>query len=202
MKNHILLSFAAIVIASSTPSFGQPATINTNSAVNGVACVNEVEMVPQAGIRTHIPEDEEPVYSSNPPVTGEHYARWARYGVYTDTLPRGFWVHNLEHGAVIFIYRPDADPALIEALLRVYNAIPDDPECGHRRTIVTPDPLLDAPWAVTVTGPEPNPGGGDFGFGFFIKADCIQDEQALVDFAVAHRNQAYEDVCADGDAPY
>ena len=79
MKTHILLSFAAIVIALSAPSFGQPATINTNSAVNGVACINQVEMVPQAGIRTHIPEDEEPVYSSNPPVTGEHYARWARW---------------------------------------------------------------------------------------------------------------------------
>ncbi len=201
MKNYTLLSLAVIAVALPKPGFGQPAEMNTNSVVNGPACVNEVESVPQAGIRTHIPEDQEPVYSTNPPVTGEHYARWARWGIYTETLPRGFWAHNLEHGGVIFVYRPDADAALIEALLRVYDAIPDDPECGHRRTIITPDPLLDAPWAVTVTGPEPDPAGGDFGFGYFIKADCIESEQALVDFALAHRNQAYEDVCADGDAP-
>jgi hypothetical protein len=201
MKNHILLSFTAIVVALSTPSFGQPTTNNTSSVVNGVACVNQVEMVPQAGIRDHIPEGQEPVYSSNPPVTGEHYARWGRYQVHADTLPRGFWVHNLEHGAIVFAYQPDADPALIEALLRVYDAIPNDPACGHRRTLVTPDPLLDAPWAVTSSGLEPNPAGGDFGFGYFIKGDCIESEQALVDFAVEHRNQAFEDVCGDGDAP-
>ncbi len=199
MKNYILLCCAAIVVALAKPSFAQPTTINTNSVVNG-GCVNQVEMIPQAGIRNHIPEDQEPVYDSNPPVTGEHYARWGRWQIYSDVLRRGFWVHNLEHGGIILLYRPDADPDLIEALLRVYDAIPDDPECGHRRALMTPDPLLDAPWAVTSSGPEPDPQGGDFGFGYYIKGECIENEQALVDFAVEHRNQAYENVCDHGDA--
>jgi hypothetical protein len=186
-----MLSFVAVVVLLAKQSFGE---------ANGGGCVNTVETVPQEGIRTHIPEDQEGVYSSNPPVTGEHYARWGRWQIYDQTLRRGYWVHNHEHGGVIYLYHPDAGPSLIEALVRVYNSIPDDPACGHPRALLTPDPLLDASWAVTSSGREPDPAGGDFGFGYYIKADCIEDEQALVDFAVEHRNQAYEDVCDHGDA--
>jgi hypothetical protein len=195
-----MFSFVALAVVSAKQGFADPEKQNINTTVNGTACINFEEKVPQEGIRRHIPEDQEGVYASNPPVTGEHYARWGRWQIYTQTLRRGYWVHNLEHGGVIFLYHPEADPSLIEALVRVYNAIPNDPACEHPRALLTPDPLLDASWAVTSSGREPDPMGGDFGFGYYIKGDCIESEQALVDFAVEHRNQAFEDVCDHGDA--
>lgn len=152
--------------------------------------------------RRHIPEDQTPVYHNNPPVSGEHYPIWAKWQIYTRTVPRGYWVHNLEHGGVIFLYRqssttgPDASPSIVAALRSVYNRIPLDAPCDHRRVVVTPDPLLDVPWAVTVSGPENE--SGPLGVGYVIKADCIKSQQDLVQFAVAHRNHSYEDICDDG----
>ncbi|HYQ15899.1 MAG TPA: DUF3105 domain-containing protein, partial [Polyangiaceae bacterium] len=47
-------------------------------------------------------------YSTNPPSSGEHYPSWADFGAYDFPLPRGYWVHNLEHGAVVVSYNcPD-----------------------------------------------------------------------------------------------
>lgn len=160
----------------------------------GTQCVNNVERI-LLEPRSHIPESSTPVFFNNPPVSGEHYPIWARWQSYTVTVPRGYWVHNLEHGGVVYLYRPDAPQSLVESLTRVYNAIPDDPTCHHRRAVLTPDPLLDVPWAVTVSGPE------DIGFGYRIKADCVESEEALVRFAVEHRSQGPEILCDDGTYP-
>ena len=175
----------------------------------GLACDdnNIVERVPLEE-RIHIPEGETPVYRHNPPVSGEHYGEaWARWQIHSLTVPRGYWVHNLEHGAVVFLYHPDAGTQLVEALTRVYNMIPNDPTCEppgpvHKRVLLTPDPLLDVPWAVTVSAPEePDGGGFGLGFGFDIKASCIRSETALVQFAVDHRNMSAETICDEGAYP-
>lgn len=170
-----------------------------------VDCTNEIEEVPNE-LRVHIALGRTPIYQHNPPVSGEHYLDWARWQVHTQAVPRGYWVHNLEHGGVVFLYRPDAPPELIAALTRIYNAIPKDPNvrdpsnpCDHARAMLTPDPLLDVPWAVTVSGPEP--AGNPSGVGFDIKAGCIRSEQALVDFAVQHRNRSFETLCDEGVFP-
>jgi hypothetical protein len=181
----------------------RPATPDAGSNdPNDVAtpCVNlnVVEQVPLE-VRIHIPENQTPIYRHNPPVAGEHYPIWARWRIHEQTVPRGYWVHNLEHGGVVFLYRPDAPRSLVESLTRVYNAIPNDPACNHRRVVVTADPLLDVPWAVTVSGPENS--GPPLGYGYSIKADCIQSEQALIDFAVQHRDQGAEHLCDEGSYP-
>ena len=187
----ILITSLVLVVVCSRQSLAQPEP-------NETACVNQVQQVPNE-TRVHIPFDQTPVYASNPPVSGEHYEIWARWQIHTVPLARGFWVHNLEHGAVVFLYRPDAPQALIDALVRVYNAIPNDDPCPHRRALLTADPLLDVPWAVTVSGYEIS--GDDLGMGYQIKADCIQSEQMLVDFAVAFRNHSAEDFCDEGYVP-
>jgi hypothetical protein len=172
----------------------------------GTVCVNTVEEVPYVApqdCRIHIPEDETPVYRINPPVAGPHYPVWAAYQVYDTPLTRGYWVHNLEHGAVVFLYRPDAPRTLIDALIRVYGSIPLEEDCVaegflHNRTILTPDPLLNSAWAVTVSGPESE---YCVGSGYRIKADCIASVSFLVDFAVQHRNMSIESICDDGIIP-
>ncbi len=200
MKNTMVLAFIVVVCGWAKLGTAQPVTNNARTAIDVTGCVNEVEEVPNEP-RVHIPEDQTPVYNHNPPVSGEHYPIWARWQIHTDPLARGYWVHNLEHGGVIFLYRPDAPQDLIDALIRVYNAIPNDDPCEHRLAVLTADPLLDVPWAVTVSGPEIDPEGGDLGVGYVIKADCIESEQALVDFAVQYRNHSVENICDEGFIP-
>jgi hypothetical protein len=136
------------------------------------------------------------------PTAGEHFAdEWARWRIHTRAVPRGYWVHNLEHGAVVFLYRDGASSRIVDALTRVYNAIPPDPPCSHGRVLLTPDPLLTTEWAVTVSGPENAPPTPFLGNGYVIKADCIKSEQALVDFAIEHRNKSAETICDEGTYP-
>jgi len=165
----------------------------------GLPCVNTIEQVPNEQ-RIHIPFEDTPLYLHNPPVSGEHYPLWARWQSNAAVVPRGYWVHNLEHGGVVFLYRPDAPQNLVDALRRVYNAIPNDDPCTHPRSVLTPDPLLDAPWAVTVSGPE-NYITGELGFGYVIKGQCIESEDALVLFAIQYRNRSAEQFCDEGYYP-
>jgi hypothetical protein len=128
-------------------------------------------------------------YSTNPPCTGTHYGTWAAYGVYDEPIPRGFWVHGLEHGAVTLTYSCtdcEAEVAVADALLA---DIGPDPVCVSRgqparRTLLAPDPRLEARWAAS-------------SWGFTLTADCFEPEVFRA-FIEAHRGQGLEDVCSDG----
>src|SRR5438309_1483095 len=67
------------------------------------------EAVPNEGW-THVPEGSAIAYRHNPPASGPHYPVWARYRIHAQVVPRGYWVHDLEHGALVLLYRPDASP--------------------------------------------------------------------------------------------
>jgi hypothetical protein len=127
-------------------------------------------------------------YSTNPPTSGPHYPIWAAFKTYTSPVPRGFLVHSLEHGAVVVSYNCpggcDADLAALQAFLA---ARPADPLCVaplQNRFIVTPDPLLDVPFAAAAWGAS-------------LKAQCL-DLAALGAFIDAHYAQASENFCFDG----
>jgi hypothetical protein len=65
--------------------------------------------------------------------------------------------------------------------------------------VLTPDPLLDTPWAVTASGPEPSYCQG---LGVYMKGDCLESEQKLIDFVVQHRTiNAAEELCDEGFYP-
>jgi hypothetical protein len=67
-------------------------------------------------------------------------------------LERGYYLHDAEHGAVIFLYNcPAGCPDVVSALEDVVRAMPTDPGCVapvRQRALVTGDPLL--PDGVTV----------------------------------------------------
>src|SRR5688500_9994024 len=90
----------------------------------------------------------EPInWPTNPPASGPHYPAWARWAEsYDDPIDRGFWVHNLEHGGVVFLYNcPEGCDADLAALEAAVQALPPDERCvppPEARWIVTPDPLL------------------------------------------------------------
>jgi hypothetical protein len=159
------------------------------SPVNGPSdptCPAVVTPVPNEGW-SHVPEGSVVSYRANPPASGPHYPVWARYQEHAVAVARPYWVHNLEHGAIVFLYRPDAPAAVVAALRGVFQFLPNDPACGHRRALMTPDPLL--PRATAVVAAD-----------FVIAADCVSSD-LVRDFALSRRGLGPEQVCQDGSRP-
>lgn len=85
----------------------------------------------------HVPQDSEVAWMSDPPHSGPHYPTWELWGEHDVTVPRGNWVHNLEHGGIVLSYRC-ADPCEAElGILR--DVVEQRPEL---RILLTPDPFL------------------------------------------------------------
>lgn len=154
------------------------------------ACRTEVAGYPLApGV--HVAQCTPITYATNPPTSGSHYPLWARFKVYADRVPRGFWVHAMEHGAVVVSYNcPGGCPAEVAALTAFLAARPADPLCSPpvtNRFIVTPDPLLDTRFAASA-------------WGWALRSDCF-DLAALGAFIDAHYGMAPENFCSDGFDP-
>jgi hypothetical protein len=135
----------------------------------------------------HVPEGAPISYRNNPPASGPHYPVWARYQEFATAVGRGYWVHNLEHGGIVFLHRPDAPAATIGALRDAFASVPNDPQCGHRRALLTPDPLLARPFAVVAAD-------------WVLEADVV-DPALIRSFVLSRRNRAPENVCDHGTRP-
>jgi hypothetical protein len=85
-------------------------------------------------------------WTNNPPTSGPHYPAWAAWDREYTALPRGYYVHNAEHGGIILLYRCDAGcPDVVAQLLDVARTMPADASCASpitKRVIVTADPDL------------------------------------------------------------
>lgn len=136
----------------------------------------------------HVTTCSEVVYATDPPTSGPHYPIWAKWQTYAAPVPRGFYVHNLEHGGVVIAYRcPDGCDAELAALATMVASLPADPLCAlgvERRVIVTPDPLLATRFAVVAWGAS-------------LVADCV-DVPAFAAFIDARYATGPENTCADG----
>ena len=128
------------------------------------------------------------VYSSNPPTSGPHYPVWASFKTFTAPVPRGFTVHDLEHGAIVISYKCAGGCASeLAALQALVDARAADPGCVapvKSRIVITPDPLLDVPFAAAA-------------WGFALTSQCF-DLPALGAFIDAHYGMGTENFCADG----
>jgi hypothetical protein len=138
--------------------------------------------------RIHIDECSPITYPDNPPTGGNHYPVWAAYQTFSFAVPRGFWVHNLEHGAVVYTYNcADGCPGEVADVQALIDALPIDEGCvadEPRRVVLTPDPLLDVRWGVSA-------------WGHTLRADCVDDER-FRQFYLNHFGQGPEVVCAEG----
>ena len=140
----------------------------------------------------HVPVCSSVTYRTKPPSSGNHYPIWAAYKTYATPIPEGFFVHNLEHGTVVLTYNcPNGCAADVAAAQAMIDALLTDPECAaqgsavRRRTLMTPDPNLDVPFAASA-------------WGWTLRAKCF-DPVVFESFATRHYNQGREDICADGD---
>ncbi|MEZ4359798.1 MAG: DUF3105 domain-containing protein [Kofleriaceae bacterium] len=129
-------------------------------------------------------------WSSNPPATGAHYPLWAAWYRTYDVLPRGYWVHNAEHGGIVLLTRcPDGCEEDRAALIALAQRLPVDGRCQapiRTRVILASDPEL--PEGVRVAA---------VAWGAYYTASCV-DEAALTTFIQDHYARAPEDLCGDG----
>lgn len=60
-------------------------------------------------------------YNSDPPSSGPHWPSPAKNGVYDAQLPDEQLIHNLEHGHVWIVYKPDAPDEVKNKLREIVN---------------------------------------------------------------------------------
>jgi Protein of unknown function (DUF3105) len=114
----------------------------------------------------------EPIsYSDNPPAGGDHAACWSTFGVHASAVPEARWVHNLEHGAVVFLHNCKDGCA---AELKELEAIAK----GRPFALVTPDARLPKRFAVVAWGVR-------------LVSDCL-DRDVFERFYEKHVDQAGE----------
>ena len=84
-------------------------------------------------------------YPDPPPVGGDHHFCWLAYQVFDAEVPDENWVHNLEHGAVVFLHNcPDGCAAELAVLAQMVR--------GHPRSLLTPYAALPAKFAAVSWG--------------------------------------------------
>jgi hypothetical protein len=104
----------------------------------------------------HVAIDSPIAYTSRPPIGGRHYPVWyPTFGIVADPpVAPGYWVHNLEHGAVVVLYRCGACADLVQALDELYSDVSADSSepRGVARLLITPYADMDHPLAVVSWG--------------------------------------------------
>lgn len=170
----------------------QPA-VAENCAAPAGDCDIEV-CAPDALDARHVDVCSVIAWPTNPPTSGEHYPIWALFQDYDEPVPRGFWLHSVEHSAVVLAYNCDHVSgdcgALADELTAFAAAAEDDPLCDAsvgNRIIVTPDPLLDVAFAAVA-------------WGHSLKGSCFE-EAPVQDFVDAHYGKNYENFCSGGVDP-
>ena len=129
-------------------------------------------------------------WTSNPPTSGPHYPVWAAYDQHYEDLARGYWLHDLEHGAVVYAYRCDAGcPDVAAQLDAIVKTLPSDSTCTspvHQRALVVADPMLPDDNTVDAVA-----------WGVYYSGQCA-DPATLESFYFDHAANSPEDTCADG----
>ena len=98
----------------------------------------------------HIPNDTSGVYKAPyPPASGQHWGNtWAEWEMYDDPIPPEVFVHNLEHGGIVLLYRCDTPgPDTVAALRDLYRIFPKGKH-GKVKMVVAPDPKIRTPFVV------------------------------------------------------
>ncbi len=156
------------------------------------SCGAVVQTFPDEG-HTHVDVGSTVAYCTMPPNSGPHFVLWAHYLTYDTPVPWSYLVHDMEHGAVLVLYKcAGSCPAVAAQLQAVIDARPVDPLCDpdagiSRRVILAPAPDLDVPVAAAA-------------WQWTYKASCV-DAASLGAFIDAHYAMAAENFCGDGQYP-
>ncbi len=138
----IVLISAFVFASAAAPAYActQEWTPSPTASPGPDASSNPGYVQPDLGNR-HPNTGEKVTYTYCPPASGPHYNASGAgpiqprlYGPSDRALPEG-WVHNLEHGAMVILYRgrdgdPGPSPDAQAALQGLFDEFPPSPKCG------------------------------------------------------------------------
>jgi hypothetical protein len=113
---------------------------------------NEIQR-PEELDQDHVPDGEMVDYNTDPPTSGPHYAQWVDPPDFfppgaLDQIPRERFVHNLEHGQIVFWYRPDAPESVVDDIHAYINKQSGTQE---EALLATPYEGVDSSYSFTMT---------------------------------------------------
>ncbi|XP_033355164.1 uncharacterized protein LOC117236380 [Bombus vosnesenskii] len=137
------------------------------------------ERIPKYYVATHKCMYEEIEYDDDVPLFGPHRPLWPIYGEYK-FLPKQRWLHNLEHGAIVALYHPCANPMEVRRLKSLVSTC-------LRRHVISPYNLLDErrPFVLVAWGCR-------------LSMSYVNPE-LVVGFIREHALRGPEEVARDGD---
>ncbi len=96
----------------------------------------------------HIPNGQTAYYWHDPPASGPHWPEPSAWEFFSTPLNAELWVHNLEHGGIVFLYNcPNGCQATIDQLQAIKNGRHPD-QFNEQRILATPWKTLSTPLAV------------------------------------------------------
>jgi hypothetical protein len=121
----------------------------------------------------HVEEGAPLSFRNRPPSSGVHYGTVPQafeYRMYDQPLSPGRWVHMLEHGAVVVLYRPDlCDQSCAQELGEVFDSTPRSTLVPVRHLAITPYQDMDHAIAVVA-------------WGYIDELDQMDKERVMADF--------------------
>lgn len=96
----------------------------------------------------HVADGTRVPYRHYPPASGPHWPARAAWGVAEQEVPPEVWVHNLEHGGIVVLYRCDAPcPDLVAQLRGAQRTFPTSKH-GQIKLLVVQDRRIGSRLAV------------------------------------------------------
>lgn len=130
-------------------------------------------------------------YPEYPPTTGAHFASdWAMPGTYKLIMSPGYWLHSVEHGAVVILVNcklPGNCDGDFSRLQTIADAFPRDSSCtpkANHRIVITADTAISTRFALVAAN-------------WSLLSDCL-DSAAFAGFMKDHYAKAPEDLCGGG----
>ncbi len=128
----------------------------------------------------HVAEGTPITYQEYPPTSGPHWPRWAPWGVASTPVSAEMFVHNLEHGGVVILYRcPTPCPDVVQELEGTLRALPPS-KYGHVKVVVSANDRIKTRFALLA----------------WTRLDEFDrlDRERIVRFVLAYQDKGPEDV--------
>jgi hypothetical protein len=110
-----------LAVAGGKSSKERPSEASLVSSAQAAGCTYKT--FPEEG-RNHVTAKRTPAdYKTNPPTSGDHNPNPAPDGLYPPGNEPAIenWVHTLEHGRVLLMYKPGTPQATVNALQKLYE---------------------------------------------------------------------------------
>jgi uncharacterized protein DUF3105 len=161
----VLIGFGVVAVALGKlgGGGGTTDTVALRTALESGGCTLKVAPALEGVHSVTDPSKTSPLWNTDPPTSGPHYAVAAIFGIYEDEIEMARLVHNLEHGGIYILYGKDVPEATVDQLRGFY----DDHKTG---TIMAPLDRLGDKFALGAWVVD-----GDTHNGFLAKCTTFDD---------------------------